>query len=149
MYEIEAISFPDRADAEKVLDSLFQVISQYGYATVTDLYGACGVTSNYQDARYGWRDLRGSGIKRIRDGFELDLPDPILLTEEVSMPEHKKPLREIWSPEVVNKTISNAAVSVAGAVAVVIVVKHSTITVSRLLTDISWAVAQKKLWHNR
>lgn len=73
-HDFDDIILETRGEAEKVLDRLIDLISQYGSATVADLYDLTGVDSNYTDNRWGWTDLRGSGIRRIRSGYLLELP---------------------------------------------------------------------------
>jgi hypothetical protein len=54
-------------------------VSQYEQATVNDLYELVGVSGNFTDENYGWTDIRGAGITRIRGGYLLDLPKAELL----------------------------------------------------------------------
>ena len=63
-----------RGEAEHVLDSLIALIDEYGMATVSDLYDLVGITGNFTDDKWGWYDLRGSAVSRIREGFLINLP---------------------------------------------------------------------------
>lgn len=63
-----------RGEAEHVLDSLTALIDEYGVATVSDLYDLVGITGNFTDDKWGWYDLRGSAVSRIREGFLINLP---------------------------------------------------------------------------
>jgi hypothetical protein len=63
-----------RGEAEHVLDSLTALIDEYQVATVADLYDLVGITGNFTDDKWGWYDLRGSGISRIREGYLINLP---------------------------------------------------------------------------
>lgn len=75
------IVIDSRAEAMEVLERLVGLIAQYEVATVADLYDLCGVSSNYQDSKWGWEDLRGSNVRRARGGgFVIDLPSPVALT---------------------------------------------------------------------
>jgi hypothetical protein len=65
-----------RVEAEEVIDRLFDVVSRYETATVADLYEMVGVTGNYTDDKWGWTDLRGASVQRVRNGYLLDLPRP-------------------------------------------------------------------------
>lgn len=67
------------AEAEKVLDDLTAAIEQYESATVADLLDMVGVTSTFQDNKYGWYELRDSHIRRVKEGYLLDLPRPTAL----------------------------------------------------------------------
>jgi hypothetical protein len=75
-HDFDEIVLPERVDAERVIDELFEVISRYGEVSVADLYEMVGVRSAHTDNKWGWTDLRGSGISRVRGGFLLDLPQP-------------------------------------------------------------------------
>jgi len=78
-FDFEDIVFPKRVEAEEVLDRLFGVIQQYESATVRDFYDLVGEPSPYTAENYGWSDIRDSGVRRIRDGYLIDLPRPELL----------------------------------------------------------------------
>lgn len=75
-HDFKEILIPTRVEAEAVLDQMFKLCVEYNSVTVADLYESCGITPNYTDDKYGWTDIRGSGILRVRDGFVLDLPQP-------------------------------------------------------------------------
>lgn len=73
-HDFREIILPDRGDAEMTLENLQAQIDEYGMATVEDLYSLVGITGNFQDSQWGWTDLRGSGVKRVREGYLLELP---------------------------------------------------------------------------
>lgn len=75
-HDFDEIVLDERAEAEEVIDKLYEVVSRYEFATVADLYDLVGLPSNHTDHKWGWSDLRGAGVSRIRDGYLLDLPDP-------------------------------------------------------------------------
>lgn len=75
-HDFDEIILPSRPEAEKVIDSLFEVVSRYGVASIADLYELVGLSSTHVDNKWGWEDLRGAGITRVRGGFLLDLPEP-------------------------------------------------------------------------
>lgn len=66
-----------RQDAETVLYSLFDALEQYGAVRVADLTELLGETGPFTDNYWGWEDLSGADIKRVRDGYLLVLPRPI------------------------------------------------------------------------
>jgi len=72
----DEIILATRVEAEEVVDRLFELSEKYGQATVGDLYELVGVTGTYMDDRWGWSDLRGTGVTRVRNGYLLDLPKP-------------------------------------------------------------------------
>jgi len=63
-----------RGEAEHVLDSLIALIDEYSVATVSDLYDLVGITGNFTDDKWGWYDLRGSNVSRVREGYLINLP---------------------------------------------------------------------------
>ena len=76
-HDFDDIILPTRSEAEEVIDRLFDLVSRYNSATVADLYELTGLESTHVDNKWGWTDLRGSGVQRVRSGgFLLDLPDP-------------------------------------------------------------------------
>ena len=76
-HDFDDIILPTRSEAEEVLDRLYDIVSRYSSATVQDLCELCGLESSHVDNKWGWTDLRGSGVSRVRSGgFLLDLPDP-------------------------------------------------------------------------
>ncbi len=75
----EEIIFATRAEAQEVLDRLFDLISQYEQATLSELKELVGLTGEWTDENWGWRDIRGTGIVLTRSGYLLDLPRPEFL----------------------------------------------------------------------
>ena len=78
-HDFDEIVLDSRSEAEQVIDRLFEVVSRYESATVADLYELVGLSSTHTDHKWGWTDLHGTGVSRVRDGYLLDLPDPIPL----------------------------------------------------------------------
>jgi len=75
-HNFDEIILPDRVEAEEVIDKLFELVSRYESATVADLYELVGLSSTHTDHKWGWADLHGAGVSRIRGGYLLDLPEP-------------------------------------------------------------------------
>lgn len=73
--------YETRADAEKVLNGMSEIIDNYGFVTVTDLYDISGLPgAYYTDSIIGWKgSIKESTIKKIRDGYIIDLPKPEVL----------------------------------------------------------------------
>ena len=66
-----------RNEAEDVLGSMFDILSQYDVVVVADLYELCGIAPSHTDHKWGWRDLTGAKVGRVRGGgYLLDLPQP-------------------------------------------------------------------------
>ena len=78
-HDFDEIVLESRAEAEEVIDRLFDLVSRYESATVADLYELVGLASAHTDNKWGWVDIRGAGVSRTRGGYLLDLPDPIPL----------------------------------------------------------------------
>lgn len=80
VYDVMDVVFEDRGKASFVLDTLIEYVDRYDRATVHDFYDACGVTApedtNYNDTYYGWKDLRGATINKVREGWAISMPEP-------------------------------------------------------------------------
>lgn len=75
-HNFDEIILATRAEAEAVLEQLYELLSKYDVVSVADLYELVGITGKYTDENFGWTDLRGSDITRIREGYLLNLPKP-------------------------------------------------------------------------
>lgn len=75
-HNFDEIVFETRREAEDVLDRLFELVDRYGSASVGDLYELAGVQASHADQKWGWEELRGTGVGRVRGGYLLELPDP-------------------------------------------------------------------------
>lgn len=79
-HDFDEIVLTSRQEAEDVIDRLFDLVSRYDSATVADLYELVGLQSTHTDHKWGWGDVRGAGVARVRNGYLLDLPEPEPLT---------------------------------------------------------------------
>jgi hypothetical protein len=75
-HDFDEIILESRAEAEEVINRLFEIVSRYESATVADLYELVGLASVHTDHKWGWTNIRGAGVSRVRDGYLLDLPEP-------------------------------------------------------------------------
>lgn len=75
-HDFDEIIIATRVEAEEVIDRMFDIVAKYECATVNDLYDLVGIQGSYTDDKYGWNDLRGAGVTRVRNGYLLDLPRP-------------------------------------------------------------------------
>lgn len=78
--DIEIHADPDsgktaRQVANDVLDDMIELIERFGRCTVADYYDLVAIDWTPQDKNFGWKDLRGVGMIRTRDGVILDLPN--------------------------------------------------------------------------
>lgn len=73
--------YETRADAEKVLNGMSEIIDEYGFVTVADLYDISGLPgAYYTDSKIGWKgSIKESTIKKVRDGYIINLPEPEVL----------------------------------------------------------------------
>lgn len=76
LHEFQEIILPERYEAEEVLRRMDELCVRYDGASVADLYNLVGVTPGYTDEKWGWLDMRGSNVQRIRNGYLLNLPKP-------------------------------------------------------------------------
>ena len=80
-HDFREIILQTRIEGEQVIDQMFDLISRYEQATVSDLYDLLGIETSYTDHKWGWQgsDLRGARVSKTRNGYLLDLPKPELL----------------------------------------------------------------------
>lgn len=76
---VDDILLATRVEAETVLDRLYDLLKEYESASVADLNSLVGLSSNYTDQKWGWMDLHGSQVRRVRDGYILELPKIVSL----------------------------------------------------------------------
>ena len=73
-FDFDDLLFDDRGTAEIVLDHMHDTIKRYGFVTVADMYDMADVTAPYTSNKYGWTNLRTADVKRVRDGYIIELP---------------------------------------------------------------------------
>lgn len=78
-HEFDDILLATRAEAELVIERLFDILEQYGSASVADLYELVGITARFTDDKWGWYELPGASVRRTREGYLLDIPRPVPL----------------------------------------------------------------------
>lgn len=75
-HDFSGVILTSRGEAEIVLTELVDLVTEYGVASVSDLYDLVGLQSEFTDNKYGWFDLDGISTARVRDGWALELPRP-------------------------------------------------------------------------
>lgn len=71
----EDVVFEESADAQHVLDTMCEVLEQYGSVSALDFCEFAGVGGEYTLRDYGWRDLSEAKVMRISGGgWIVDLP---------------------------------------------------------------------------
>lgn len=73
---IDDILLATRVEADTVLDRMYDLLQQYENVSVSDLYRMIGWSPSFVDQRWGWVELHGATVRRVRDGYLLDLPKP-------------------------------------------------------------------------
>lgn len=73
---IDDILLATRVEAEHVVDRMYDLLRDYEAVSVSDLYSLVGLSSQYTDQKWGWSDLQGTSVTRVRDGYILNLPKP-------------------------------------------------------------------------
>lgn len=71
--------FYQRSDAEDILSTMCDLIERYGEASIGDLFDASGITQDDNFAKnngYGWKNLSTATVRRVKEGYVLDLPRP-------------------------------------------------------------------------
>lgn len=69
------IIFDTHSDADSVLNTMVELISAYGSASISDLYDLSSIVCpTYSAYKYGWTDLDLARVIRVRDGYLLKLP---------------------------------------------------------------------------
>jgi hypothetical protein len=75
-FNSDEIILSTREDAEEVIQSMFDIYDQYNAVTVSEFLELVGLPDEYTDRNYGWTNLRDVEIRRVRDGYVIDLPNP-------------------------------------------------------------------------
>lgn len=79
-HDFNEVVLSSRQEANDVVDRLFDLVGRYDAASVADLYELVGVRSHHTDHKWGWTDVRGVGVIKVRDGFLISLPNPAPLS---------------------------------------------------------------------
>lgn len=80
IHDFEDVRFESRGEANLVLDSMLEILSDYKQVTVADFYDLAGVTTEFTDNKYGWTDLRGARVTGSPNrGYFVELPRCIVL----------------------------------------------------------------------
>lgn len=68
------VIFPTREEAERVLESMSDLLNTYEYVSVSDFNELVGLPNAHTDNKWGWLYLRGASIQQVREGYLLNLP---------------------------------------------------------------------------
>lgn len=76
-HDFDEIILDSRAEANEVLERMYDLLEKYQVVSVHDLYVMVDIVPSFTDEKWGWEDLQGSGISRSRNGgYLLNLPKP-------------------------------------------------------------------------
>lgn len=78
-YSYDDIILESRGEAEDVITRMEEIIEEYGFVRVADLYDLVGITGDYTDNKYGWTSIRSAEPVRVRNGYMLRLPRAVPL----------------------------------------------------------------------
>lgn len=75
-HDFSEVVLETRVEAEEVMGCMDDLVAEYGVASVNDFYNLVGITGAFTDDKYGWTNLRGADIRRVRQGYLIILPRP-------------------------------------------------------------------------
>lgn len=73
-YSYDDVILETRGEAQDVLNTLVDYIDQYGAVRLSDLQEMVGATGQFTDTYWGWTNLSSATIRKVREGWLLDLP---------------------------------------------------------------------------
>ena len=71
--DYRSIVLRNRNEAEDVVDQLRGRIKMFGEASVADLFDLIDVAADYTYNNYGWKSERDISVRRVSDGFLIDV----------------------------------------------------------------------------
>ncbi len=76
----QQITVGHRAEAADILDTMTNLVDQYGQVSVADLYEMVGMQTSHTDHKYGWTNLREASVRLLTGGrYLIQLPEPVQL----------------------------------------------------------------------
>ena len=73
-FDYDDLVFDSRSECEAVREQMVEIIDQYGFVTVADMYDMADLPAPYTSSKYGWTNIRTAETIRGRDGYVLKLP---------------------------------------------------------------------------
>ena len=67
-FDYDDIEFNSRGEAQLVIDQLNEIIEEYQFATVADMYDLAGLIPPHTSNNYGWTSIRTAEPVRVRGG---------------------------------------------------------------------------------
>lgn len=68
-----------RDDAEAVVDEMCRRIDQYKQVSIAEMLDLMEITGKYTDNNWGWTDPRDIGVRRVSNGYLIDVAEAELL----------------------------------------------------------------------
>ncbi len=78
VYDKHCLSL-SKEEVEEVLESLDEMIEEFGMASELDLYNLIGIEEPSASNKYGWIDIRNTTITRVKDRYLVKLPKVVSL----------------------------------------------------------------------
>lgn len=79
-YSYDSLIVSSKAEGERLLFKLNDILADVGSVTVADMYDLVGEVHNYTDNKWGWTNLAGAKVTLSREGYLLKMPEPQPLT---------------------------------------------------------------------
>lgn len=79
-HDFDEIILKTRSEAEGVIDRMYELLEKHTTVSVSDLYELVGIEGSYVDEKWGWTDLRGADVRRVSDGYLLNLPKTVVIS---------------------------------------------------------------------
>jgi hypothetical protein len=78
MVNLQSIVLSTANEADLVVERLREVLKNYGFVTVSDLYDLVGLPSTFPDEKWGWTNLDDISIsvEVDTDFYEVKMPEP-------------------------------------------------------------------------
>ncbi len=76
-FNLDNITVNTKEEADIVLTRMDEYIDEYGQVTVGYLFELLGESCPYTAEYYGWRNLDRASVRRVRNGYAIDLPRPV------------------------------------------------------------------------
>lgn len=75
-HDFDDIIIASRVEADDVLNNLSNILERYEFVSVRDLYELVGEAFHHTDEKWGWTNLRDASVRRVSNGYLLNLPRP-------------------------------------------------------------------------
>ncbi|MET0786959.1 MAG: hypothetical protein ABWY25_09650 [Paenisporosarcina sp.] len=72
--DYKEVVLADRAEAERVVERMYDLLEKYEIVTLADLYDLCGFATSHIDNKWGWTSLTNAQVVQVREGYLIDLP---------------------------------------------------------------------------